>query len=365
MYNRYTQPDQGSVVDEALPDVGLYVDDDRSIAAVSHPLRSNPSLHIASLHPTVLFVHGDGSASLGGTEDAYAAEFTGFVGDVDTQQASGYSPSDLTAMTLLCLLTEVATSTGNKFDALAAAASYPAHWTAEHIADVRESMNVHGLGHVALVSEAEALRAWSESTLSTWAGSDSGIAAARGAASMAGHYPVDAVTEEILVAGARRQASRTPLYFAAGFAAVLTLAAGVTALALRSSDTATVPTIESADLAVPTTTASVPAPQLPFPTVVPIIEPEVPVVIAPPVETTTVETIAPPVEEPLSTRPAADTTTPDVTNPDRTEEEPSPSAEPEVEVPGETDPDPVDEDEDETDTPPAESVPAQQSTTSN
>ncbi|RRQ29286.1 hypothetical protein DK926_04080 [Rhodococcus sp. Eu-32] len=337
MYNRHAQPAHSSSTGEALPAVGLFIDDDRAIAAVSHPLRSNPSLHVASLHPTVLFVHADGSASLGGTDDADATEFTGFVSDTDDR--GEFSASDLTAMTMLCLLSDVAGPTNNGVDALAAAATYPATWTAEHIGSVRESMNHHGLGHVALVSEAEALRAWSESTLSTWAGSDSGIAAARGAAAMASAYPVDAVTERIPVAGGRRTSSRTPLFLAAGFAAVLTLAAGVTALALRGSDSTLVPTIDSADVAAPTTTVSSPAPQIPFPTVVPIIEPEGPVVVAPTVEVTTPpETTPPVVEEPVSTHPATEeTTTPDVTTPDRTEDESAPEL-PEVEVPEETAP---------------------------
>ncbi|OAK54724.1 hypothetical protein [Rhodococcoides kyotonense] len=325
MYNRHAQPAHSSSTGEALPDVGLFIDDDRAIAAVSHPLRSNPSLHVASLHPTVLFVHADGSASLGGTDDADATEFTGFISDTDDR--GGFSASDLTAMTMLCLLSDVSGPTTNGVDALAAAATYPATWTAEHVGSVRESMNRHGLGHVALVSEAEALRAWSESTLSTWAGSDSGIAAARGAAAMASAYPVDAVTERIPVAGERRTSTRTPILLAAGFAAVLTLAAGVTALALRGSDATVVPTIDSADVAAPTTTVSSPAPQIPFPTVVPIVvEPEAPAVQVPTVEVTTPpETTPPVVEEPVATRPAADatTTTPDATTPDRPEEEPS------------------------------------------
>lgn len=323
MFNRYAQFDRMSAEDGALPDVGLYVDDERSIAAVSHPLRSNPSLHVASLHATVLFVHGDGSASLGGTDDRNAAEFTGFLNDVGNEPAAGYSAADLTAMTLLCLLSEVATSTGNNYDALAAAATYPARWTAEQVAAVRESMNHHGLGHVALVSEAEALTAWSESTLATWAGADSGIAAARGAAALAGHYPVDAVTEEIALAPIPRSASRTPILLAAGFAALLTVGAGVTALLMHNTDTPTIPTIESADLAAPTTTATLPSQQIPFPTVVPIVEPQLPRVPVPVQETTTnqeTESTTPPAEQLPETRPASDVVEHDPTTTPPTED---------------------------------------------
>ncbi|WP_072803675.1 hypothetical protein [Rhodococcoides yunnanense] len=331
MFNRYAQPERTSAADSALPDVGLYVDDDRSIAAVSHPLRSNPSLHVASLHATVLFVHADGSASLGGTDDRNAAEFTDFLGDVGNEPDVGYSAADLTAMTLLCLLSEVATSTGNSYDALAAAATYPSRWTAEQVAAVRESMNHHGLGHVALVAEAEALQVWSETTLATWAGADSGIAAARGAAAMAGHYPVDAVTEVIPLASTPRSSSRTPILVAAGFAALLTLGAGVTALMLRSTDTTTIPTIDSVDLAAPTTTPSTPSVQIPFPTVVPIAEPQQSVVVATPMESPSATSEAPPTtrtgetdttDELPATRPAGDLSEPDTSTPDPTDSSP-------------------------------------------
>lgn len=253
-----------------LPDVGLYVDDDRSIAAVSHPAPANPSLHVASLHRTVLYVHGDGSASLGGTTDPNAVEFTDYVAD---EPASGFEPGDLVAMTFRCLLAEVAHSIGVDPSALAAAATFPSSWTAEQVSFVRIAMNRLGLDHVALVPETEALATWAQSTQATWAGSDSGIAAARGAASLAAEYPVDAVTESFAVT--RRAApvwTRTPVLAAAAFAALLAVGASVTALALQDSSTPTIPVIEGAPLASPSTTAASPSTNLPFPTVVPIVE---------------------------------------------------------------------------------------------
>ena len=45
------QPGGASI---GAPDVGLYLDDDQSVAAVSHPIAPGPSLHLASLHSTVL-----------------------------------------------------------------------------------------------------------------------------------------------------------------------------------------------------------------------------------------------------------------------------------------------------------------------
>ncbi|MDJ0395290.1 hypothetical protein QMK17_18340 [Rhodococcus sp. G-MC3] len=317
---------------DALPDVGLHVDDERSIAAVSRPSRANPSLHVASLHRTVLYVHGDGTASLGGTDDQCAAEFTDFVnGDVD----SGLEPGELIAMTLRCLLVEVAQSIGTDPALLAAASTFPARWTAQQVSDLRTAMNRYGLAHVALVSETEALTVWSESTQATWAGSDTGIAAARGAASIASHYPVDAITEAFAIARPERAVSRTPVLAAVAFAALLTLGAGVASLMLRDNTAPAIPQIESATIADPTTAGAVPTNAIPFPTVVPIIEPLAPVPAEATTEsapTTTAQARArdEPTTELPQTRPAAERSE----QPDRT-----------VEVPVEEDPveeDPVD-----------------------
>nr|WP_296773685.1 hypothetical protein [Rhodococcus sp. (in: high G+C Gram-positive bacteria)] len=323
---------------DALPDVGLYVDDDRSIAAVSHPSRANPSLHVASLHRTVLYVHSDGTASLGGTDDQDAAEFTGYV---DSDETSGLEPGELVAMTMRCLLVEVATSIGTDPSLLAAAATFPARWTAEQVSDVRSSMNRYGLDHVALVSEAEALTAWSESTQATWAGSDSGIAAARGAASIATYYPVDAVTEKFPIATPARTAQalwmRTPVLVAVAVAAFLALGGGVVSLMLTDSTAPAIPTIESAPIADPTTAAALPADQIPFPTVVPIVELLEPASIAEtvdPVPSTPEQSLTDdPTTELPRTRPAADTSE----QPDRTVEVPVKET-PTTEVPTEENP---------------------------
>lgn len=305
-----------------LPDVGLYVDDERSIAAVSRPSRANSSLHIASLHRTVLYVHADGSASLGGTDDPYAAEFTDFVdsqadtrdtqadardAQADSEVESGFEPGELVAMTLRCLLAEVAHSLGTDPTLLATAATFPSRWTAEQVSALRTEMNRYELGHVALVAESEALTAWASTTQATWAGSDSGIAAARGAASIASQYPVDAVTEEIPISRTVRPAgplwTRTPVLAAVAFAAVLALGSGVVALMLQDSSGPSVPVIEGAPLASPSTTAvSTPGGSVPFPTVVPIAEP-----IAPAPRTIeSEETSVRPIEPPPATEPTTE-----------------------------------------------------------
>lgn len=309
-----------------LPDVGLHIDDERSIAAVSRPSPANPSLHIASLHSTVLYVHADGTASLGGTSDPYAAAFTEFV---STEIASGFEPGDLVAMALRCLLVEVATSVGTEIENLAAAATFPTQWTAERVSSVRTAMNRNGLGHVALVSETEALAAWAEATHATWAGKDSAIAAARGAAALAAAYPVDAVTEEIVVVGREKSRAapfptRTPVLAAVALAAVFALGGGVASLVLNDSTAPEVPVIEGAPYAVPTTTASAPGTMLPFPTVVPIIEPVLPQAPEQPADPPEVERIVSPEPAPARTQPAA------VTEPPRSSEEAPPEEEPTI-----------------------------------
>ena len=309
-----------------LPDVGLHIDDERSIAAVSRPSPANPSLHIASLHSTVLYVHADGTASLGGTSDPYAAAFTEFV---STEIASGFEPGDLVAMALRCLLVEVATSVGTEIENLAAAATFPTQWTAERVSSVRTAMNRNGLGHVALVSETEALAAWAEATHATWAGKDSAIAAARGAAALAAAYPVDAVTEEIVVVGREKSRTapfptRTPVLAAVALAAVLALGGGVASLLLNDSTAPEVPVIEGAPYAVPTTTTSAPGTMLPFPTVVPIIEPVLPQAPEQPADPTEVERTVSPEPAPARTQPAA------VTEPPRSSEEAPPEEEPTI-----------------------------------
>lgn len=311
-----------------LPDVGLYVDDERSIAAVSRPSQANPSLHVASLHRTVLYVHADGSASLGGTEDPYAAEFTDFV---DREVESGFEPGELVAMTLRCLLVEVAQSIGTDPTLLATAATFPSHWTAEQVSALRVAMNRYELDHVALVAESEALAAWASSTQATWAGSDSGIAAARGAASIASEYPVDAVTEEIVIARTARPLgplwTRTPVLAAVAFAAVLALGGGVTALILQDSSGPAVPQIEGAPAPAPSTTAgSSPGGIVTFPTVVPIVEPIAPAPVESPQSSVRTIEQAPAVEpttELPQTRPAAEVTE----TPTSTTEKPTPPIE--------------------------------------
>ncbi|MGB3172192.1 MAG: hypothetical protein WBB62_22460 [Rhodococcus sp. (in: high G+C Gram-positive bacteria)] len=253
---------------DGLPDVGLYVDDERSIAAVSHPTGANPSLHVAALHRTVLYVHADGSASLGDTTDPDAAVFTNFVAE---EVESGFGPGALVAMAFRCLLADVARSLGTDPSALAAAATFPSVWTAEQVSSVRIAMNRIGLDHVALVPEAEALAAGRDTVRTA---SDAAITVARGAARIASEFPVDAVTEEIVIPRPALPVwARTPVLAAAAFAAVLVFGASVTALMLQDRSSPSIPEIDSALIAAPTTTQSPPAPVLPFPTAVPIAEP--------------------------------------------------------------------------------------------
>lgn len=346
MLNRHAEHHAAHAAVDALPDVGLYVDDERSIAAVSRPSRSNPSLHVASLHRTVLYVHGDGSASLGGTDDPNAVEFTEFVAQ---DVPSGFEPGALVAMTLRCLLAEVAGSVGADMSLLAAAATYPSTWTAEQVSAVRVAMNEYELHHVALVAETEALAAWAESTQATWAGSDTGIAAARGAAAIASSYPVDAVTEEITLARpARPMWTRTPVLAAVAFAAVLAFGGAVSALILQDSSGPSVPEIDGAPVARATTTASPTPALLPFPTVVPIIEPLAPPVIESPAATTpdaepqptTESTTA---EDSPRTRPAAaETPAPEQTEDPTEIVDPKPVVEPAVPEDEETEPEEAD-----------------------
>lgn len=342
MVNRHVA-DGDKPADGGIPDVGLYVDDQRSIAAVSHPYSASPSLHIASLHNTVLYIHADGSASLGGTDDPNAAEFTAFVAD---EVPSGFEPGDLVAMTFRCLLAEVAQSIGTEMTSIAAAATFPATWTAERVSSVRMAMNRFDLGHVALVAESEAQTAWAESSQSTWGGTDPGIAAARGAAALASEYPVDAVTERIVVA--RRTPPlwmRTPVLAAATFAAVLALGGAVTALVLQDSSAPALPEIESAPVAASPTTTSAPGATLPFPTVVPIVDelppapmPELPAPAPSPEPSAEPTPIEPPRTVPAAQEPVQETTTATPT-PDPTDDSASPEPS--------DDTTPSDEDEDE------------------
>ncbi|MFC8178204.1 hypothetical protein ACFULT_04960 [Rhodococcus sp. NPDC057297] len=324
-----------NLADGGIPDVGLYIDDQRSIAAVSHPYSASPSLHIASLHNTVLYIHTDGSASLGGTDDPDAAVFTGYVAD---EVPSGYEAGDLVAMTLRCLLAEVSQSIGADMASVAAAATFPATWTAERVSAVRMAMNRYDLAHVALVAESEALTAWAESSQSTWAGSDSGVAAARGAAAIASEYPVDAVTERIVVARSVRPLwARTPVLAAVALAGVLTLGGAVTALVLQDSSAPALPEIESAPVAASPSTTPAPRATLPFPTVVPIAS-DVPEIPAPAVQYIPTE----PAPTSETTTPELPRTVPVAETPPPTSTEESPTEEPPlVQEPGT---DPVDED---------------------
>ncbi len=335
MFDRQSVPHSADTVAREFPDVGLFIDDERCVGAVSHPSRANPSLHVASLHSTTLYVHADGSASLGGTEDPDAAKFTGFVDAEDPR--SGYQPGELVAMTLRCLFAEVAQSIGTEMGFLAAAATFPNTWTAEKVSALRSAMNWYGLEQVALVSESEALKAWSETTHATWAVSDSGIAAARGAATIASSYPVDAVTESIPVVQPIRPIwTRTPVLAAAAFAVLLTVVTAVTALVSQTYDEPVVPTIESAQAAPPRPPTVQPSGPITFPTAPPVAET---VSVIPSnsqpsraaARETTVETAAPspsPLPERLpATRPAAKeiekpTTTVDSAAPPASTEEP-------------------------------------------
>ncbi|WP_032406187.1 hypothetical protein [Rhodococcoides fascians] len=316
------------------PDVGLYLDDDQAVAAVSHPIAPGPSLHLASLHSTVLNTHPDGTVSLGDATDNDSEAYTHFLdslGDGVTGSRGTVFPAEqLTSMALLCLLTEVASSIDLRPGDLAAAATYPARWTAEQVFALRAAMNGHGLAHVALVSEEEALAAWNSSMRATMEKKDTAVAAARGAALLAARYPVDAVTERLAVVGAPTRADRrplltAPLFAAAAFAAALTVGAGVIALQLGTSADTPVPTIENAQVAPPTTTSGIrPGGPIDFPTAV--VEPAaelVPAVSPSPIitpETTT--TTTDPTRERRSERDAAEVDTrPAVDLPEATETE--------------------------------------------
>lgn len=275
------------------PDVGLHLDDERAVAAVSHPIAPGPSLHLASLHSTVLNTHPDGTVSLGDATDDDSEAYTHFLDaladgvGVTGSKGTVFPAEQLTSMALLCLLTEVASSIDLQPHDLAAAATYPARWTAEQVFALRSAMNAHGLAHVALVAEAEALAAWSATVRATLEKKDTAIAPARGAAILAAEFPVDAVTERFTVLRAPARSDRRPLFAAAAFAAALTVGATLVALQLGTSTDTAVPTIGNAQL-VPTTTSSGNGPGGPidFPTVV--VEPAIEIApVAPrPLETT-------------------------------------------------------------------------------
>lgn len=289
------QPGSASV---STPDVGLYLDDERAVAAVSHPIAPGPSLHLASLHPTVLNTHPDGTVSLGDATDDDSEAYTHFLDSladgvgVTGSKGTVFPAEQLTSMALLCLLTEVASSIGLRPGDLAAAATYPAQWTAEQVFALRSAMNAHGLAHVALVAEEEALAAWNASLLPTLQKKDTAIAAARGAAILAAQFPVDAVTEQFAVVSPARS-DRRPLFAAAAFAAALTVGAALFALQLGTPTDTDVPTIDNAQL-VPRTSSSGTGSGGPidFPTVV--AEPAAEIVpVAPSTATTTTEETTP------------------------------------------------------------------------
>lgn len=301
------QPGSASV---GTPDVGLYLDDERAVAAVSHPIAPGPSLHLASLHPTVLNTHPDGTVSLGDATDDDSEAYTHFLDGVGVTGSKGtvFPAEQLTSMALLCLLTEVASSIGLRPGDLAAAATYPAQWTAEQVFALRSAMNAHGLAHVALVAEEEALAAWNASLLPTLQKKDTAIAAARGAAILAAQFPVDAVTEQFAVVSPARS-DRRPLFAAAAFAAALTVGATLFALQLGTPTDTDVPTIDNAQL-VPSTssTGTGSGGPIDFPTVV--AEPAAEIVpVAPSTATTTTEETTPtetsdlPRSEPTETEP--------------------------------------------------------------
>ncbi|OZF51133.1 hypothetical protein [Rhodococcus sp. 14-1411-2a] len=306
------QPGSASV---GTPDVGLYLDDERAVAAVSHPIAPGPSLHLASLHPTVLNTHPDGTVSLGDATDDDSEAYTHFLDSladgvgVTGSKGTVFPAEQLTSMALLCLLTEVASSIGLRPGDLAAAATYPARWTAEQVFALRSAMNAHGLAHVALVAEEEALAAWNASLLPTLQKKDTAIAAARGAAILAAQFPVDAVTEQFAVVSQARS-DRRPLFAAAAFAAALTVGATLFALQLGTPTDTDVPTIDNAQL-VPSTssTGTGSGGQIDFPTVV--AEPAAEIVPVTPStattttteETTPTETSDLPRSEPTETEP--------------------------------------------------------------
>lgn len=297
------------------PDVGLYLDDERAVAAVSHPIAPGPSLHLASLHSTVLNTHPDGTVSLGDVTDDDSEAYTHFLDSladgvgVTGSKGTVFPAEQLTSMALLCLLTEVASSIGLRPGDLAAAATYPAGWTAEQVFALRSAMNAHGLAHVSLVAEAEALAAWNASALQTLQKKDTAVAAARGAAILAAQFPVDAVTERFAVVGPTRS-DRRPLFAAAAFAAALTVGAALVALQLGGSTDTEVPTIDNAQVVVPTSSIdSGSGGPIEFPTVV--VEPAAEIApVAPlPATTTTAEESTPPE---TSDRPRSEPTETDI-----------------------------------------------------
>ncbi|OZD71046.1 hypothetical protein CH272_21080 [Rhodococcus sp. 05-340-1] len=281
------------------PDVGLYLDDERAVAAVSQPIAPGPSLHLASLHSTVLNTHPDGTVSLGDVTDDDSEAYTHFLDSladgvgVTGSKGTVFPAEQLTSMALLCLLTEVASSIGLRPGDLAAAATYPAGWTAEQVFALRSAMNTHGLAHVSLVAEADALAAWNASALQTLQKKDTAVAAARGAAILAAQFPVDAVTERFAVVGPTRS-DRRPLFAAAAFAAALTVGAALVALQLGGSTDTEVPTIDNAQVVVPTSSiGSGSGGPIEFPTVV--VEPAAEIApVAPLPATTTAEESTPP-----------------------------------------------------------------------
>ncbi|MDV6259858.1 hypothetical protein [Rhodococcoides yunnanense] len=304
------------------PDVGLYLDEERAVAAVSHPIAPGPSLHLASLHSTVLNTHPDGTVSLGDATDEKSEAYTHFLDSladgvgVTGSKGTVFPAEQLTSMALLCLLTEVASSIDLQPGDLAAAATYPAGWTADQVFSLRSAMNAHGLAHVSLVAEAEALAAWNASVRATLESKDTAVAAARGAAILASEFPVDAVTERIAVLNPRRP-DRRPLFAAAAFASALTVGAALIALQLGTSTDTTVPTIGNAQLIPPPTSSGTGAGgPIDFPTVV--VEPAAEIApVAPlpletsPVETSPAETSENPRSKPdpteIDTRPALET----------------------------------------------------------
>ncbi len=297
------------------PDVGLYLDDERAVAAVSHPIAPGPSLHLASLHSTVLNTHPDGTVSLGDVTDDDSEAYTHFLDSladgvgVTGSKGTVFPAEQLTSMALLCLLTEVASSIGLRPGDLAAAATYPAGWTAEQVFALRSAMNTHGLAHVSLVAEADALAAWNASALQTLQKKDTAVAAARGAAILAAQFPVDAVTERFAVVGPTRS-DRRPLFAAAAFAAALTVGAALVALQLGGSSDTAVPTIDNAQVVVPTSSiGSGSGGPIEFPTVV--VEPAAEIApVAPlPATTTTAEESTPPE---TSDRPRSEPTETDI-----------------------------------------------------
>ena len=339
--------EQPGSVHLGAPDVGLYLDDERAVAAVSHPVATGPSLHLASLHPTVLHTHSDGTVSLGDTPDDQSESYTDFLGSLGdgvgvTGSRGTVMPAEqLTSMSLLCLLTEVASSIDLEPRDLAAAATYPADWTAEQVFALRSAMNAHGLAHVSLVAEAEALAAWNASVRATLGKKDRAVAAARGAAILAAEFPVDAVTERFATYVPPRP-DRRPLLAASAFAAVLTVGAVLIALQLGTSAETTVPTLDNAQLiAPPTSPRTAPGGPIDFPTAVvePAAEiaPVAPVAPNTPEQTGTTTTTEPSEDRRVERDPTQIDTHPAIESPEESETTRPPAvvapADPDQEVP--------------------------------